>query len=306
MMLDRDESALHAVQLSIHGRALLDSTDVILADIRDAQAITTIFGQRRPEVVFHAAALKHLPMLEQYPEEAWKSNVVGTQVVLDAAQAMGVGRFVNISTDKAANPTSVLGRSKRLGERLVAQAGAQTGLPYLSVRFGNVLASRGSVLTTFAEQLAAGGPITVTHPEVTRYFMTIPEAVQLVVQASVVGRPGQALVLDMGRPVRILDMAYQLMEIAGQGVDVVFTGLRVGEKLHEELFGDREIDERPAHPLISHVPVPALTFARARQHAATAGVSSALVDLVDGRASPDEPDALDEFAPVSEIAQVGR
>lgn len=303
MMLDRDESALHAVQLSIHGRALLDSSDVILADVRDAQAMTTIFGQRRPEVVFHAAALKHLPMLEQYPEEAWKSNVIGTQVVLDAARAVGVGRFVNISTDKAANPTSVLGRSKRLGECLVAQAGAQSGLPYLSVRFGNVLASRGSVLTTFAEQLAAGGPITITHPEVTRFFMTIPEAVQLVVQASVVGRPGEALVLDMGEPVRILDMAYQLMEIAGQGVDVIFTGLRGGEKLHEELFGDREVDQRPAHPLISHVPVPALTFARARGYAATAGVSSALVDLVEGLASSGEPD---ELASVTEIAQVGR
>jgi FlaA1/EpsC-like NDP-sugar epimerase len=216
---------------------------------------------------------------------------------------VGVARFVNISTDKAANPTSVLGRSKRLGECLVAQAGAQTGLPYISVRFGNVLASRGSVLTTFSEQLAAGGPITVTHPEVTRYFMTIPEAVQLVVQASVVGRAGQALVLDMGEPVRILDMAYQLMEIAGQGVDVVFTGLRVGEKLHEQLFGEHEVDRRPAHPLISHVQVPALTFARARQDAATTGVSSALVGLVDRLGSPDD---RDELASVTAIAQVGR
>ena len=281
MMLDRDESALHAVQLSIHGRALLDSSDVILADIRDPAALAAIFADRRPEVVFHAAALKHLPMLEQYPDEAWKTNVVGTQVVLDAARAVGVATFVNISTDKAANPTSVLGRTKRLGERLVAEAALAHGMPYLSVRFGNVLASRGSVLTTFAEQLASGGPITVTHPEVTRYFMTIPEAVQLVVHASAIGRAGEALVLDMGEPVRILDVAHQLMEISGQGCDVVFTGLREGEKLHEELFGDGEIGRRPMHPLISHVDVPPLEFARAVREAGSVGTSAALVELLE-------------------------
>lgn len=249
-------------------------------------------------MVFHAAALKHLPMLEQYPVEAWKTNVVGTQVVLDAARAAGVDKFVNISTDKAANPCSVLGRSKRIGERLVAEAADVTGLPYLSVRFGNVLASRGSVLTTFAEQLAAGGPITVTHPEVTRYFMTIPEAVQLVVQAAAVGRPGETLVLDMGEPVRILDVAHQLMEIAGQGVDIVYTGLRGGEKLHEELFGDGEVGRRPAHPLISHVDVPALSFARARRHAALVGVSPALVDLLAGDQPPQWIDDLLAQKPV--------
>ena len=307
MMLDRDESALHAVQLSIHGRALLDSSDVILADIRDPAALESIFTDRRPEVVFHAAALKHLPMLEQYPEEAWKTNVVGTQVVLEAARAVGVATFVNISTDKAANPSSVLGRTKRLGERLVADAALADGLPYLSVRFGNVLASRGSVLTTFAEQLAAGGPITVTHPDVTRYFMTIPEAVQLVVHASVIGRAGEALVLDMGEPVRILDVAHQLMEIAGQGIDIVYTGLREGEKLHEELFGDGEIGQRPFHPLISHVDVPPLSFARARLHATRVGVSPALVDLVDDVVAPNWLDILaDEPLAVPENAQAGR
>ena len=286
MMLDRDESALHAVQLSIHGRALLDSDDVVLADIRDPAAIAAIFADRRPEVVFHAAALKHLPMLEQYPDEAWKTNVVGTQVVLDAARGVGVEKFVNISTDKAANPISVLGRSKRIGERLVAQA-ASAGGSYLSVRFGNVLASRGSVLTTFSEQLATGGPITVTHPDVTRFFMTIPEAVQLVVQAAAVGRPGEALVLDMGDPVRIQDVAHQLMEVAGRGVEIVYTGLRDGEKLHEELFGDGEVDTRPAHPAISHVDVPPLLFARARRHSSLVGVEAALVDLLaDARARP--------------------
>jgi FlaA1/EpsC-like NDP-sugar epimerase len=259
LMLDRDESALHALQLSIHGRALLDSPDVILADIRDAATLQRIFQERRPDVVFHAAALKHLPMLEQYPHEAWQSNVVGTLNVLEAAMHVGVERFVNISTDKAANPTSVLGFSKRIGERLVADAAARAGTGiYLSVRFGNVIGSRGSVLTTFAEQITAGQPLTITHPDVTRFFMTIPEAVRLVVQAAAIGRPGEALVLDMGEPVRIQDIARQLTALAGRSVQILYTGLRNGEKLHEELFGDDERDVRPVHPSVSHVPVPPL------------------------------------------------
>lgn len=259
MMLDRDESALHAVQLSLTGRALLDSSDVVLADIRDAAALHELFLRRRPEVVFHAAALKHLPMLEQYPKEAWKTNVIGTANVVEAAIACGVERFVNISTDKAAGPTSVLGRSKRVGERLVARSAERGAGPFLSVRFGNVLGSRGSVLTTFAEQIAAGRPVTITHPDVTRFFMTIPEAVELVIQAAAIGRSGEALVLDMGKPVRIVDLARQLMALTGQSAPIVFTGLRSGEKLHEALFGPGEIDERPLHPLISHVAVPPLS-----------------------------------------------
>jgi len=258
MMLDRDESALHAVQLSIRGRALLDSPDLILADLRDAEGITAIFAERRPEVVFHAAALKHLPLLEAYPGEAVKSNVLGTQTVLEAATAVGVERFVNISTDKAANPGSVLGYSKRITERLTAYASAQGEGTYLSVRFGNVLGSRGSVLTAFAAQIAAGGPITVTDPDVTRYFMTVQEAVQLVIQAAAIGGDGEALVLEMGQPVRIAQVAKQMAEQANSPVEIVYTGLRPGEKLHEELFGDGERDHRPLHPQISHVEVPPL------------------------------------------------
>ena len=258
MMLDRDESALHAVQLSIHGRALLDSDDVVLCDIRDRHALDELFKQRRPEVVFHAAALKHLPMLEQYPAEAIKTNVIGTQNVLDAAELVGVKRFVNISTDKAANPESILGYSKRVAERLTAARAEETGGGnYLSVRFGNVLGSRGSVLTAFAKQIAAGGPVTITHPQVTRFFMTIEEACQLVIQAAAIGRPGEALVLDMGQPVRIEDMARQLIAQDGRPVGIEYTGLRPGEKLHEDLFGDGEPrDDRPVHPMVSHVPVP--------------------------------------------------
>ena len=259
MMLDRDESALHGTQLSLVGSALLNSPDVILADIRDSETITALFHERHPDVVFHAAALKHLPILEQYPEEAWKTNVEGTQNVLDAARAAGVGKFVNISTDKAANPISVLGRSKRIGEMLVADVAGRAPGVYLSVRFGNVLGSRGSVLTTFTEQLRSGIPITVTHPDVTRFFMTIPEAVQLVIYAAAIGSPGEVLVLDMGKPVRIVDVARQLMDMAGLHTEIIYTGLRDGEKLHEELFGDAEHDTRPINPLVSHVDVPPMS-----------------------------------------------
>jgi FlaA1/EpsC-like NDP-sugar epimerase len=259
MMLDRDESALHAVQLSLHGRALLDSDDVILCDIRDRSALVGVFARRRPQVVFHAAALKHLPMLEQYPAEAVKTNILGTRNVLDAAEAYDVATFVNISTDKAANPCSVLGYSKRIAESLTALRSREVDGTYVSVRFGNVLGSRGSVLASFAAQIAQGGPMTVTHEDVTRYFMTIEEACQLVIQAAAIGRPGEALVLDMGEPVRILDVAHQLMEQSGRRLSIEFTGLRAGEKMHEDLFGDGEPrDVRPAHPLVSHVPVPAV------------------------------------------------
>ncbi len=257
-LLDRDESALHAVRLSIHDTALLDSPDLILADIRDPDAVRQAVADCRPDLVFHAAALKHLPMLERYPREAWQTNVLGTLNVLDAAVAAGVETFVNISTDKAANPVSVLGRSKRIGERIVAHAGDRTGGRYLSVRFGNVLGSRGSMLITFAEQLARGVPITITDPEATRYFMTIPEAVRLILQAAAIGRAGEALVLDMGDPVCIADVVAQLMQLAGQTSPIVYTGLRAGEKLHEDLLGAGESGERHLHPAITHIPVPRL------------------------------------------------
>ncbi|WP_159083712.1 polysaccharide biosynthesis protein [Nocardioides terrigena] len=255
IMLDRDESALHAVQLSIHGRALLDSPDVVLNDIRDEPALREIFEERRPEVVFHAAALKHLPMLEQYPLEAFKTNVLGTANVLRVSTEVGVGTFVNISTDKAADPKSVLGYSKRVAERLTAARSKETDGAYISVRFGNVLGSRGSVLHTFTAQIAAGGPVTVVHPDITRYFMTVEEAVQLVIQAGAIGQDGEVMILDMGQPVKIDDVARQLIELSGENVEIVYTGLREGEKLHEKLFSGAESDQRSRHPLVSHAPV---------------------------------------------------
>ena len=255
VMLDRDESALHAIQLALHGRALLDSDETILADIRDPYRVAEVFEQFRPHIVFHAAALKHLPLLERYPAEAVKSNVLGTRNVLEAAAACGVESFVNISTDKAADPVSVLGYSKRVAERLTAHMAGQAEGSYLSVRFGNVLGSRGSVLTALSAQVAAGGPVTVTHPDVTRYFMTVDEAVQLVLQAAVIGSSGEVLVLDMGEPVRIADIARRLAAGAPHPVDIVFTGLRPGEKLAEDLLGQGEVDNRPHHPLIRHAVV---------------------------------------------------
>jgi FlaA1/EpsC-like NDP-sugar epimerase len=257
LLLDRDESALHAVALSIYGRALLESPDLLLVDIRDRAALDEVFVEHEPQVVFHAAALKHLTLLERYPHEALLSNVYGTLNVLEAAAATGVERFVNISTDKAVNPTSALGHSKRLAERLTAWFALTQpdGAQYLSVRFGNVLGSRGSALHSFAAQIEAGGPITVTHPDVTRFFMTIPEACQLVIQAGAIGRGGEALVLDMGDPVKIVDVAVRMIAMSGKDIDIVFTGLRPGEKMHEHLFDATESGSRPFHPLISHVDI---------------------------------------------------
>ena len=255
LMLDRDESALHAVQLSIEGRALLDRPELILADLRDKESMTSVVKRWRPQVIFHAAALKHLTLLEQHPAEAIRTNVLATEHLLALAEATGVERFVNISTDKAADPVSVLGYSKRIAERLTADTASRSPGVFLSVRFGNVLGSRGSVLEAFQAQIEAGGPLTVTHPDVRRYFMTTAEAVELVIQAGAIGGPGEVLVLDMGAPVRIAALAGRLAGLADRRIDIVFTGLRPGEKLDEVLFGVDEVDTRGAHPMIAHVAV---------------------------------------------------
>lgn len=262
IMLDRDESGLHSVQLSIQDQAMLDGEDTILASIRDREAIEEILARRKPQIVFHAAALKHMPLLEHYPLEALKTNVLGTSNLLDAAKASGVETFVNISTDKAANPCSVLGMSKRIAERLTsAKAGEAAYGKYVSVRFGNVLGSRGSVLTVFEKQIRDGGPVTVTDPEVDRYFMTIPEACQLVLQAAAVGKSGDTLVLDMGEPIKIAEVARTLIEQSGKQIPIVYTGLRENEKLSEELFDDTENPVvSSAHEALSEVRVPPITL----------------------------------------------
>lgn len=264
MMLDRDESGLHAVQLSIHDQAMLDGDDTILVSIRDRESLRSVFEERKPQIVFHAAALKHMPLLEHYPLEAVKTNVIGTLNLLEAAIESNVETFVNISTDKAANPTSALGMSKRIAERLTS--GFALKAPeskFVSVRFGNVLGSRGSVLTVFEKQIQDGGPLTVTDPEVDRFFMTIPEACQLVLQAAAVGETGETLVLDMGEPVKIADVANTLIEQSGKQIEIVYTGLRDNEKLSEELF---DSSEEPVagekHEALSEVRVPPLSLER--------------------------------------------
>ncbi|HYF45210.1 MAG TPA: polysaccharide biosynthesis protein, partial [Acidimicrobiales bacterium] len=222
------------------------------------EAVDEVMAETRPDVVFHAAALKHLPLLERHPAEAVRANVLGTHHLLEASIAAGVQRFVNVSTDKAADPTSVLGFTKAIAERLTAEASHRSDGIFLSVRFGNVLGSRGSVLTTFRAQIRAGGPVTVTHPEVTRYFMTAEEAAELVIQAGALGVDGEVLILDVGEPVRIADVAARLVAQSDHPVDIVFTGLRPGEKLAETLWGAEEHPRRGPHPLISHVRAPVL------------------------------------------------
>lgn len=254
--LNRLQTELLNAQLRANGSATVITP--IIADLRFRERINSLFKEHRPHAVFHAAAHKHVPLMEANPVEAITNNVLGTKILLEAAQQAKVERFVMISTDKAVNPTNVMGASKRTAELLVLQAARASGQFYQVVRFGNVLGSRGSVLHTFKQQIAAGGPVTVTHPEMVRYFMTIPEAVQLVLQASVVGRGGEVLMLDMGDPVRIVDLAKDLIELSGlkvgKDIEIEFSGLRPGEKLYEEMFTPNESYSPTQHQkiLVAH------------------------------------------------------
>lgn len=226
----------------------------VIADIRFPERMQQLFVEHRPEIVFHTAAHKHVPLMEENPGEAVSNNILGTRNLLQAALATNVAHFVMISTDKAVNPTSIMGASKRVAELLVYQAAQKSGRPYVAVRFGNVLGSRGSVVPTFKQQIAAGGPVTVTDPEMVRYFMTIPEAVQLVLQAAVLGKGQEVFALDMGEPVKIVDLATDLIRLSGlqlgRDIDIVFTGRRPGEKLFEEIFTRTEDHQRTAHDKI--------------------------------------------------------
>jgi FlaA1/EpsC-like NDP-sugar epimerase len=240
-MLDHDESNLHRLQLELRGHGLLDSEDIIIADIRDRGRIRQLFEDLRPEIVFHAAAHKHLPLLERHPCEGVKSNVGGTHNLIESAVATGVERVIVISTDKAADPSSVLGATKRLAEMIGRHYAGRATL-IASVRFGNVLGSRGSLLSVLASQIERGEEVTITHPDVTRFFMTVEEAVGLVLEAAVMASAGEVFVLNMGEPVRIVDLVrnYTAQLHCNEDVVIRFTGLRPGEKLDETLISENE------------------------------------------------------------------
>ncbi len=226
------------------GRVQSGAIIPVIADVRDSARLQQIFAEHRPEVVFHAAAHKHVPLMEANPIDAITNNILGTHALLEACLANDIEHFVLISTDKAVNPANIMGVTKRMAELLVLDAARRSQRPYVAVRFGNVLGSRGSVVPFFKKQIEAGGPVTVTHPDVTRYFMTIPEAVQLVLQAATMGKSGDLFMLEMGNPVKIVDLAKDLIRLSGltpgEDIQITFTGLRPGEKLFEELYQGHE------------------------------------------------------------------
>ena len=253
ILIDRAESPLYLIQRELEARRDRGCShieiDVQLANVSSRAAMSRIIAAETPNVIFHAAAYKHVPMMESHPSDAAYVNIRGTLVLLDAAADAGVERFVFVSTDKAVRPCSVMGASKRIAEMLVADTARRTGRPYVSVRFGNVLGSTGSVIPIFQQQLEAGGPLTITHPDMTRFFMTIPEACRLILEAAALGRDGDLFVLDMGEPVRVIDLARDLVRLAGRDPDsqpIETIGLRPGERLHEELFYDSEQVESTA------------------------------------------------------------
>jgi FlaA1/EpsC-like NDP-sugar epimerase len=253
ILVDRAESPLYLVQRDLETQRSHKKGSgelrIHLANVASRAAMERMVAAEAPNVIFHAAAYKHVPMMEEHPSDATHVNIGGTMVMLDAAAAAGVERFVFVSTDKAVRPSSVMGASKRIAEMLVADAARRTGRPYVSVRFGNVLGSTGSVVPIFQDQLENGEPLTITHPDMTRFFMTIPEAAWLIMDAAALGRDGDLFVLDMGEPVRIMDLARDLVRLAGRDPEsqpIETVGLRPGEKLHEELFYDAELVEPTA------------------------------------------------------------
>jgi len=276
LLLDNDETSLYELELELLRVMAACPFQAVVADVRDEKRVESVFRRHRPQVVFHSAALKHVPMMEYHPAEAVKNNVLGTRVVAEAALRHGAERFILISTDKAVHPVNVMGATKRVAEMLVKDysgrngggkggtaggasgAGARGGgggTLFTAVRFGNVLGSRGSVVPTFQRQIENGGPVMVTHPEVTRYFMTVGEAAQLVIQAGAFTRGGDLFILDMGEPVKIIDLAREMLRLTGKEgeIEIKVTGLRPGEKLHEELTFPEEELARTPHPKIDKV-----------------------------------------------------
>lgn len=254
ILLDQAESPMYDLHHELMKEGAEEKLEVVIGDIRSRDRMNRLFSVLRPEIVFHAAAYKHVPLMELNPSEAVRTNVSGTKNLVDLSDEYNVQRFVLISTDKAVNPTNVMGASKRIAEIYLALKNAHSSTKFITTRFGNVLGSNGSVIPLFRKQIEAGGPITVTHEEVTRFFMTIPEACQLVLEASVMGEGGEVFVFDMGESVKIIDLAKKMIQLSGlelgKDIEITVTGLRPGEKLYEELLADEEETIPTHHPKI--------------------------------------------------------
>ncbi|MGP4079207.1 polysaccharide biosynthesis protein [Pseudalkalibacillus sp. R45] len=254
ILLGHGENSIYTIEMELK-ESYGDMIEFIpvIADVQDRERMGEVMDKYRPNVVYHAAAHKHVPLMEGNPHEAIKNNVIGTKNVAETAGAAGVSTFVMVSTDKAVNPTSVMGASKRMAEMIVQQMDTISHTRFVAVRFGNVLGSRGSVIPRFKKQIQKGGPVTVTHPDMVRYFMTIPEASRLVIQAGALARGGEIFVLDMGDPVKIVDLAENLIKLSGYSIDEIgiqFSGVRPGEKLFEELLGKNEVHDEQIYPKI--------------------------------------------------------
>lgn len=250
ILLDQAESPLYEMEMELHDKSEPVGYEVVMGDIRNKQRMENLFQTFRPQIVFHSAAYKHVPMMENNPSESVLTNVLGTKTIADLSVEYAVEKFVMVSTDKAVNPTNVMGASKRIAEIYIQSLNKKSAVKFITTRFGNVLGSSGSVIPRFRHQIETGGPVTITHPDITRYFMTIPEACQLVLEAGFMGKGGEIFIFDMGESVKIYDLAVKMIKLSGLVLDkdirIVFTGLRPGEKLYEELLADQE-NTLPTH-----------------------------------------------------------
>lgn len=250
ILLDQAESPLYEMEMELHDKYKQQSYEVVMGDIRNKERMENVFSTFKPQIVFHAAAYKHVPMMENNPTESVFTNVLGTKNLADLSVAHKVEKFVMVSTDKAVNPTNVMGASKRIAEIYAQSLNKNSGTKFITTRFGNVLGSNGSVIPRFRQQIETGGPVTITHPDITRFFMTIPEACQLVLEAGAMGKGGEIFIFDMGESVKIVDLAKKMIKLSGlildKDISIVFTGLRPGEKLYEELLADQE-NTLPTH-----------------------------------------------------------
>ena len=250
-MLGHGENSIYLIERELRLLQLSINLIPIIADVQDISRLKEVFEMHKPEVVFHAAAHKHVPLMESNPYESVKNNVYGTKNIAEISDIFNVERFVMISTDKAVNPTNVMGSTKRIAEMIIQDLGLRSQTKFAVVRFGNVLGSRGSVIPLFKSQIAAGGPVTVTHPDMTRFFMTIPEASRLVIQAGILADGGEVFVLDMGEPVKIVDLAINMIKLSGfteEEMPIEFTGIRPGEKMYEELLKEGEVHPEAISP----------------------------------------------------------